>query len=75
MDQVSRIETKLDRIEAQVSEIRETMGTATASLQYHIKRTDLLEAKVDSLGHRALMYLSIVGGLITTMMSLVKLLS
>lgn len=40
---------KVDRVEQHVSVIRTDMAEAKADWRYHIKRTDLLEQKVDIL--------------------------
>ena len=46
-DKLERIENKLDRVVDQIGEINETTAKQQVSLEYHIKRTDLLEKKLE----------------------------
>ena len=46
-DRLERIETKLDKVVDQIGEINETTAKQQVSLDYHIKRTDLLEKKLE----------------------------
>jgi hypothetical protein len=46
-DRLERIETKLDKVVDQISEINSTTAKQQVSLDYHIKRTDLLEKKLE----------------------------
>lgn len=59
----SRVEEKIDQIQRDVSEIKVTLAVNTASLQTHIKRTDLLETKVESTWGKALTIVSLIAGL------------
>ena len=42
-----RIEKKIDQIQESIKNIEVTLAVNTASLQTHIKRTDLLEEKLE----------------------------
>lgn len=46
-DRLERIENKLDKVVDQIGEIKETTAKQQVSLDYHIKRTDLLEEKLE----------------------------
>lgn len=46
-DRLERIENKLDKVVDQIGEINETTTKQQVSLDYHIKRTDLLEKKLE----------------------------
>ena len=46
-DRLERIENKLDKVVDQIGEINETTAKQQVSLEYHIKRTDLLEKKLE----------------------------
>lgn len=46
-DRLERIENKLDKVVDEISEIKETTAKQQVSLDYHIKRTDLLEEKLE----------------------------
>lgn len=46
-DRLERIENKLDKVVDQIGEINETTAKQQVSLDYHIKRTDLLEKKLE----------------------------
>jgi len=55
---------KLDKITQHIAEINVTLGINTESLKTHIKRTDLLESQLNSLPSRALIYISILSGVL-----------
>jgi hypothetical protein len=42
-----RMEDKIDKLHENITEILVVLERNTASLDYHIKRTDMLEAKVE----------------------------
>lgn len=46
MTPLDRIESKIDRLTDDVSEQKATLARNTASLEHHVKRTDLLEATI-----------------------------
>lgn len=41
-----RVEDKLDKVADDISKINATLASQASDIRYHIKRTDLLEAKV-----------------------------
>lgn len=61
----SRMEHKIDIIQADITEIKTTLAVNTESLKQHMLRTELLERRVESFWSRALVAVSILGGLIT----------
>lgn len=63
--QLEKHDKKLDNIQKDVSEINVIMATNTASLEYHIKRTDLLQTQVNNIPQKALIIISIIGGIVT----------
>ena len=44
---LERVENKIDVVVAHISDIKATLAVNTESLAYHIKRTDLLEKKLE----------------------------
>ena len=44
-----QIEAKLDKIATDISEINQTLIRNTVSLEYHVKRTDLAEARMEAI--------------------------
>lgn len=44
---IQRIEDKLDKVAEHISAIEVTLGKQHVSLEEHIKRTNLLESKID----------------------------
>jgi len=49
---MSRIEEKLDKIDERIDKIDKALAVNNTLLEYHIRRTDLLEAEVKPLkGH------------------------
>lgn len=63
--QLEKHDEKLDNIQKDVSKINVIMATNTASLEYHVKRTDLLQIQVNSIPQKALIIISIIGGIVT----------
>jgi hypothetical protein len=63
MSDHSRMEVKIDEIQRDVSEIKTTLAVNTESLKQHMRRTDLLESKVDSIWQKALTIVSLISGL------------
>jgi hypothetical protein len=59
----SRMEAKIDEIQRDIADIKTTLAVNTVSLQQHMKRTDLLETKVDSTWSKALTIVSLIAGL------------
>jgi hypothetical protein len=59
----SRMEGKIDAIKQDVHEIKVILAVNTASLETHIKRTALLEQKVESFWSKALVMVSLISGL------------
>ena len=45
-DRLDKIENKVDKVEVHCNKIDLTMIRNTADLEYHIKRTDMLESKL-----------------------------
>lgn len=65
------MEGKLDKIHDELSEIRKELAENTkniavynAHLQEHMRRTALIEQRLDSLPNRALTILSIISGIV-----------
>lgn len=54
-DKFKRIEDKIDRIETSINQIDKTLARNTDSLEFHIKRTNLLEKKVEHVDHHVTM--------------------
>jgi hypothetical protein len=46
-EQLDRIEGKLDKLERRLDTIDVTLAEQHVEIRYHIKRTDLLESKVE----------------------------
>jgi hypothetical protein len=57
------MEAKIDEIQRDIADIKTTLAVNTVSLQQHMKRTDLLETKVDSTWSKALTIVSLIAGL------------
>lgn len=64
-DRMDKQDDKLEEITQQISEITVTMAVNTESLKQHMKRSDLLEAQVNNLPQKVLIFISIIGGIIT----------
>jgi hypothetical protein len=64
------MDQKLDKIQEDLTAIKTTLAVNTASLQHHIKRTDLLEQQVNSLPQKVLVFLSIAGGAVALIKNL-----
>lgn len=62
-ERFSHIERKLEEIHKDVGDIKTDVAVNTADLKYHIKRTDILEARQESQWQRALAIISIAGAL------------
>lgn len=58
-----RLESKVDKLQDSLVDIRETLTRNTTSLEYHIKRTDLLEKQVSNLPKRVLVIVSLLSGI------------
>lgn len=54
------LETKLDRLQEDVSELRADSKVNTASLAEHIKRTELAEARIEQVRKQNLMFIGIM---------------
>lgn len=63
--QLSRIESKLDIVIADIAEIKTLDAVQNSQLSEHIRRTEALEKRVDSFWQKALVAVSILGGLAT----------
>lgn len=70
--QLEKLEEKLDQhgqtlgeIHKDLSEISKTLAVNTTSLEYHVHRTNLLEAQLNSLPQKFLIYVSILGAVLT----------
>jgi hypothetical protein len=48
-DPLKRLETKIDQIGDKMSSIDITLAVLTESVVHHVKRTDILEAKIEPL--------------------------
>lgn len=65
-DKLERIENKIDKIVEDISEIKTITAKQQVSLDYHIKRTDLLEEKLEPVeSHVKLIsaFFKIIGGI------------
>lgn len=65
-DRLERIESKLDKVVDEIGEIKETTAKQQVSLDYHIKRTDLLEKKLEPVEEHVQLVSSVfkvIGGL------------
>lgn len=62
---MDRFDEKLDKIVEQIIEINMTMAKNTASLDEHIRRTNILEEKLEPVEKHVLMVNSITKFLIT----------
>lgn len=65
-DRLERIENKLDKVIDDIGNIKETTAKQQVSLDYHIKRTDLLEEKLEPVEahvHMISSMFKIVGGI------------
>jgi len=80
-DRLERIENKLDKVVDNISEINATTAKQQVSLDYHIKRTDLLEKKLEPVEeHVALMSsvfkivagLTLVAGLVQVILQIIQ---
>lgn len=54
-DKLKRIEDKLDRVRDKISDIDVTLAAQHESLKLHIKRTDLLEKKLEPVEKHVIM--------------------
>lgn len=65
-DRLKRIENKLDKVVDDIGEIKETTAKQQVSLDYHIKRTDMLEKKLEPVEEHVQLVSSVfkvIGGL------------
>lgn len=67
----SRIDAKLDKIQEEIAAINTTLAVNTAHLGEHMRRTDALERRVDSFWQKALIAVSILGGVLSAIKILV----
>ncbi len=70
--QLEKFEEKLDQhgqilneIHKDLSEVNKTLAVNTESLKYHIHRTNLLESHINALPQKVLIYISILGAVLT----------
>jgi hypothetical protein len=71
-----RLEAKLDTVVRDIADIRVSHARMAESLEIHVKRTNLLEARVEQFGTRVKglsMAASILGWLLATAATLVEL--
>ncbi|CAB4200160.1 hypothetical protein UFOVP1351_27 [uncultured Caudovirales phage] len=68
--QLDRIEDKIDELNAWLGDIDSTLAKQEAQLEYHIKRTDLLEARVETVSRYVYMGvgIGILGGIVLKML-------
>jgi hypothetical protein len=59
----SRMEVKIDEIQRDIADIKVTLAVNTVSLQDHMKRTELLETKIENTWSKALTIVSLIAGL------------
>lgn len=59
--QLERIETKLDKVSEDITDIKITMTRNTASLEEHVRRTNILEKKVAPMWKTYITLAGIVG--------------
>lgn len=67
---LDKLEEKVDHIQQNMAEINKTLAVNTESLIHHVKRTDLLEAKINSLPQKALTYVSLLSGVLAILSKL-----
>ena len=73
-----RIEDKLDRVVENINSINVTLGKQSVILEEHVKRTNLLEAKIEpiekhvAMVHGALKFIGIVGVFIAVIEGFLK---
>jgi hypothetical protein len=60
----SRIEAKLDKQDAVLTEMRVDQATIKEDLRHHIRRTEALEKRVDSFWQKALLAVSLLSGIV-----------
>lgn len=51
-----RVEDKLDKVADDISQINATLVGQAADIRYHIKRTDMLEAKIQPIEKHIIMF-------------------
>ena len=69
----SRIEGELREIKSTLANQDKTLAANTMSLQEHMRRTEVLERRLDSIWSKALMALSIIGGLLMLLKNVAEL--
>ena len=62
---VDKQDTRIDKISDTLSEINVILAKNTESLEYHIKRTNLLEKKFESLPNKVLTIITLLSAAIT----------
>lgn len=63
--QLEKQDERIECIRQELSEINSTLVRNTSSLEYHVKRTDMLEDKLNSVPQKVLVFLSILGAFIS----------
>lgn len=63
MDYGARIESKIEVIQQDISEINKTIAVNTVSLQEHMRRTDAIEKRLDSIPAKALTLITLLSGI------------
>jgi len=71
-EQLTRIELKLDVLKADVHSIKVLDAVQNEQLASHIKRTELLEKRFDSLPQKLLVVISLIGGVVTVARVLIQ---
>lgn len=61
---LQRIEDKVDKLDGRLDKIEVTLARNTVSLEHHIKRTDALETRVESVLPRLMWALSILSAIV-----------
>lgn len=68
---LDKLEQKVDKILEQQSEMNSILAVNTSSLSEHMRRTSALENQVNSLPQKALIYISLLGGILTILSRLI----
>jgi hypothetical protein len=74
-DTIKQIAGDVKEIKIHQAVIRADQANIKTDLEHHIKRTDLLEAKMSSVTHKAIMGLAFLGGLFGAIKHLLALFS
>lgn len=62
---LDKLEGKIDALDDRLDKIEITLAKNTVSLIEHVKRTNLLEKRINSIPGKILTYVSLAGGIFT----------